>query len=283
MKQETYNGLRVGLIGFGKLLKILSARLVAEGFLAESGLYVSRRSQDKLGEVTQMFPGANALSSNSEVIRRAPVVLFGVRPQESASALDEMAGQFSADQLLVSPVAGLPLCRLLKTGAGSIVRVTLNVFAAFGMSPVYWTASQLTDEVREVLQGLFGSWGKAREVSEHLHSRLIVPVGCGPALHIRFAIAFRKALISHEVPEDLATEIVRDMAEVVARILRETDPDKWGEIISTVKTKKGLTAEMFRVLDERGFDQALAESIAAATHLALEMESEALDHKSARA
>jgi pyrroline-5-carboxylate reductase len=256
----------IGFIGAGQM-----ARALAQGFVAAKLLPGERIiAWDPVAEAGQAFVkavhGAALAASNVDVVMRANVVFFAVKPQSMGSVVGELAGRLGREKLCVSIAAGatLPkLCEGLKTDR--IVRVMPNTPALVGHgASAYALGPGATPADAELVAQLLSSVGRAIAVPEKLLDAVTGLSGSGPAFVFVVIEALSDGGVRMGLPRDvamaLAAQTVRGAAEMVL---------VGGEHPAVLKDKVaspgGTTIAGLSALEDRGLRGALIAAVEAAT------------------
>ncbi len=126
--------LTVGFLGAGKMASALARGFVQAGTVPARRVIASDVAEAARAAFAKAAPGAQVVSSNREVARRAQVLVLAVKPDQVGAVLDEIRPAVTSDHLLISIAAGVPLARLQAAlGEGArVVRVMPNTPALVG-------------------------------------------------------------------------------------------------------------------------------------------------------
>ena len=174
---------RVGFIGAGKMATALARGLVAAGFtsadqIVASDVYPAARQQ--FAEETR----SRAVETNAEVVAASQIVILAVKPQQMSSVLAELKGKVTAQHLVISIAAGVPL-KTLVAGLGEktrLVRVMPNTPCLVGASASgFAIGGAATKEDAALVEQLLSAVGVAVSVDEKLLDAVTGLSGSGPA------------------------------------------------------------------------------------------------------
>jgi len=197
-----------------------------------------------------------------------------VKPQIMTAVLDEIRPHLIRRHLVVSIAAGIPTARVERELGGRVrvVRAMPNTPALVGAGMtvvVRGAQATMADERRAA--ALFGGVGAVVRVrDEALMDAVTGLSGSGPAYVYRFA----EGLIAGGVAEGLAEPVARQLAyqtlKGAAAMLQETGQSP-EELRVMVSSPGGTTLAGLGELDARGFVDAVAGAVGAATRRGREL------------
>jgi pyrroline-5-carboxylate reductase len=259
------SNLRLGFLGAGKMATALARGFVQAGLASAQDVLAS----DPLEAARAAFSkesGAKATASNGEVVQFARVLVLAVKPDQADGVLAAMRGQFTAQHLLISIVAGVPIARLegaLPAGA-RVVRVMPNTPAVLGASASAFAVGQATQtEDAQLAQKLFSSVGVAYQVKESLLDAVTGLSGSGPAYAFLIIEALSEGGVAAGLPRDIATRLAAQTLLGSARMVLETGLHP-GALKDMVTSPGGTTIEGLHELEKAGVRGALISAVRAA-------------------
>lgn len=251
---------RIGIIGGnGWLGSAIASTAVAAGAVDPARLTLSGRSP--LSTFPDL-PGVHRTNSNAELAERSDVVILSVGPAQFADVRIEAAGK-----LVVSVMAGITAARIAdQTGATQVVRTIPNAAAAIGRSFTPWYATPpVSASSKALVQALFEACGEAAEVPEEAHIDYCVGMtGSGAA----FTALLAEAMIAHAagqgLPRAFAERAANGVVAGASQLLARPGADA-ARIVQEMIDYRGTTAAALLAMRERGFDEAVAAGLAAAS------------------
>ncbi|WP_294641353.1 pyrroline-5-carboxylate reductase dimerization domain-containing protein [uncultured Aureimonas sp.] len=257
---------RIGIIvGNGWLGSAIASAAVAAGAVDPARLTVSGRSD--LSTFPDL-PGVHRTNSNDELVERSDVVILSVGPAQFADVRIGAAGK-----LVVSVMAGIPAARIAeRTGAAQVVRAIPNAAAAIRRSFTPWFATApVSASGKTLVQALFKACGEAAEVPDEGHIDYCVGMtGSGAA----FPALLAEAMIAHAVadglPRDFAERAAKGVVAGASQLLAQPGADA-ARVVREMIDYRGTTAAALLAMRERGFDEAVAAGLAAASEKAAAM------------
>jgi len=218
-------------------------------------------------------------ASNADAVRAGDIVVLAVKPQMLPAVLPEVAAALSADALVVSIAAGVPLAVLERAlPNAAIVRSMPNTPALVGAGITAIAAgNRASEDDLADAESLLASVGYVVRVPEAQLDAVTGLSGSGPAYVFRMVEALidggEAAGLGREVAAQLAAQTVLG----AARLLRES-----GEAPTTLRARVtspgGTTEAGLAELEARGFHAALVAAVQRATERAHELGAQALDN-----
>jgi pyrroline-5-carboxylate reductase len=217
--------------------------------------------------------GGQLVASNQAVAAGANVLFLAVKPQQMADALAELRGHVTAEHLVISIAAGVPLATLAAgLGAGPrLVRVMPNTPCLVGAGASgYCLGPGATAADGELVGQLFSAVGLAFAVSESLLDAVTGLSGSGPAFVYLMIEALSDGGVRVGLPRDvalaLAAQTVRGAAEMVL-----TTGEHPAVLKDAVTSPGGTTIAGLAALESGGARSALIAAVEAATKRSAEL------------
>ncbi len=258
------NDMRLGIIGgSGWLGGALAESILRTGLVTPQNLCLSHRRA-----LPAKFPGAFWTTDNQFLADRSDVIVLSVRPEDWRSMAVNAEGR-----LLISVMAGIRLSSLSEHhNTQRVVRSLPNAAAEVGKSYTPWVATSAVGENdKAIIRAIFSACGAQDEVrSERDIDFLTGLTGSGPAFPALLASAMMKSAIDHGLPKHIALQAVNTVLVGAGRLLevRDTVPE---DVVNTFLSYRGTTAAAIETMRAAGFDQAVAQALAAAFEKSLKM------------
>jgi pyrroline-5-carboxylate reductase len=246
------------------------ATALAQGFI-RAGLVPARKilASDPVRAARASFAratGCSTTASNEEVVRFASVLILAVKPNQVASVLAEIRGDFTRDHLLISIAAGVPLAKLesgLPAGA-RLVRVMPNTPALVGSSATAFALNKSAGaDAATMAEKLFASIGMAFPVKEELLDAVTGLSGSGPAYVCVIIEALSDGGVAAGLPRDVATRLAAQTVLGSARMVLETGMHP-GALKDMVASPGGTTIEGLHELEKGKLRGTLINAVRAA-------------------
>ncbi len=263
----------LGFVGAGNMAGALVKGLLATKRYRSRDLWASDADARQLAKLSRAH-GVGRAPDNPTLVAESDIVVLAVKPQVMQHVLAEIRPCVTRRHLFVSIAAGIAT-RRLEEGLGGRVRVVRampNTPALVGEGVtvvVRGTYATAADERRAA--ELFGGVGDVVRVrDETLMDAVTGLSGSGPAYVYRFAEGLISGAVAEGLSEAVARRLTYQMLRGAAVMLQETGrPPE--ELRAMVSSPGGTTLAGLGALDERGFVEAVAAAIAAATRRGREL------------
>ena len=263
---------RVGFIGAGKMATALARGLVAAGFTSADQIVAS----DVYAAARQQFAAetkSRAVETNAEVVAASQIVILAVKPQQMSGVLAELKGKVTAQHLVISIAAGVPL-KTLVAGLGEttrLVRVMPNTPCLVGASASgFAIGGAATKEDAALVEQLLSAVGVAVSVDEKLLDAVTGLSGSGPAYVYQIIEALSDGGVRVGLPRDVATKLAAQTVLGAAKMVIETGEHP-GTLKDAVTSPGGTTIAGLHALERGGLRAALMNAVEAATNRSKEL------------
>jgi len=207
--------MRVGIVGAGVMAEAMIGGLLSDRAVARDALTASHPRRERRETLTQRY-GIQAVGSNAEAARDAEIVVLAVKPQMLGRVMRELGPKLSADQVVLSIVAGATISALSSGLAhAAVVRAMPNTPAQIRRGITVWTASPAcTARQRDLARAVLRALGEERQVDEEEFVAMATALsGTGPT----YLFAVMEALIDAGVHLGFPRELAHDL--VVATLI----------------------------------------------------------------
>ena len=263
---------RVGFIGAGKMATALARGLAAAGFTSADQIVAS----DVYPAARQQFAAetkSRAVDTNAEVVAASQIVILAVKPQQMSDVLVELKGKVTAQHLVISIAAGVPL-KTLVAGLGEktrLVRVMPNTPCLVGASASgFAIGGAATKEDAAMVEQLLSAVGVAVSVDEKLLDAVTGLSGSGPAYVYQIIEALSDGGVRVGLPRDVATKLAAQTVLGAAQMVIETGEHP-GTLKDAVTSPGGTTIAGLHALERGGLRAALMNAVEAATNRSKEL------------
>ena len=269
-------GKRLAFIGGGAMAEAMIRGLFDKHLVPPSHVLVTGPRRERRAELAKRF-GVKALASNIEAARAAHVVVVSVKPQVLPTVLRELHGQLTAEQLVISIVAGAPLA-VLRDGLdhAEIVRAMPNTPAQIGMGITAWTATTAVDrEQRDRAKAILGALGEEIEVEEETWVDMATALsGTGPTYVFLLMEALVDAGVHLGFSRRVAEQLVLRTVEGSAAFARQSERHL-AELRNMVTSPGGTSAAAIYELEKGTLRTVLSRAVYAAYRRTRELGAEA--------
>lgn len=261
---------RIAVIGAGIMGEALIAALISYG-VKPASICISEKRGERSDELVTRYGVASAdLSVN---VASADAVLLVVKPQDMASALNEIAGKVNQGALIISFAAGKTIDFIAEHLASKnpIIRVMPNTptLVGEGMAGIS-SNSYVTSREKNFVLGFLGATGAVVEVPEELQNAVTATSGSGPAYFFRFVEAMIAAAIELGLPQDVATKLTIQTIVGSAKLL-ETSGKSATTLRENVTSPNGTTAAALAEFNAADIDAIVKKAMSAAHKRAIEL------------
>ncbi len=265
----------VALIGAGNMAEALLGGLLGTGTVAPNRCIVTnRRDDERLARLARAW-GVRTTRDKAQLMRDAEVVILVVKPQDMREALAEIAPHASPRHLIVSIAAGISLDVIERVLDGvPAIRTMPNTSTAVNASATALCAGRWARaEHLAVARRLFEAVGRVAVVPEPLFDAVTGLSGSGPAYVYLLAEVMVEAGVRAGLDLDIARDLVTQTVLGAGKMLSESGQQP-AVLRARVTSPNGTTMAAMRVLEARGFAEAMHEAIERATARSRELRGE---------
>jgi len=265
----------IAFIGGGNMATSLIGGLVENGYPAAS-IRASDPVESGRQRLSQAF-GIVTSADNRAVCAGAAVVVLAVKPQILKGVAEDLAPSLTADQVLVSIAAGIPLTALSTwLGAGQpVVRCMPNTPALVhrGASGLY-ANPRVSEAQRDLVGEVFSAVGTCAWLDAEADIDAVTALsGSGPAYFFLLMEAMEKAGVALGLDPDTARRLTLQTALGAATMAAASDVDT-AELRRRVTSPGGTTERAILSFVEGGLPDLVHNAMAAASQRAKEMADE---------
>ena len=258
--------LTLGFLGAGKMATALARGFIQAGLTSPKQVMASDPNEAARAAFAKET-GARSASSNVEVAKFARTLLLAVKPDYVSAVLSEIRPHFTAEHLLISIAAGVPLAKLESAlgMAPRLIRVMPNTPALIGASATAFAPakSALPEDVT-LAQCLFSAVGLAFQLKESLLDAVTGLSGSGPAYVYLMIEGLSDGGVAAGLPRDVATRLAAQTLLGGARMVLETGLHP-GALKDMVTSPGGTTIEGLHELEKGKVRGTLISAVRAAT------------------
>lgn len=257
----------IGFFGAGKM---------AEGILSampkKKGVWMAEKVATRAEELKNRY-GVSVTDDVKVVAKKANLIFLAVRPQDMEVVAAEVKPLLTADQTLVSIVAGKTLAKLRKAFGPKVrlVRVMPNLAlrANAGMCAITATPKTPKSDVAAV-EKILGAAGATVVLKEKDFDAVTALSGSGPAYFAYMEQAMAEAGVKLGLKPAVARLLAEQTMYGTAKFLRESQMDL-ETFIQGVCTKGGTTAAGMVAMAGSDFKEIVAATLAGAAQRSKEL------------
>jgi pyrroline-5-carboxylate reductase len=263
---------KVAILGGGRIGEALLSGLLSSGWREKDEIAVSDRSGERVAELAERY-GVHATGANAEAIAGAGLIVVAVKPQDIDALLDEIGGDLTPEQTVVSVAAAIPTARIEKRIAPGVpvVRAMPNSPATVheGMAGIC-AGAHAGDEHLALADDALSHLGRVVRVPESWMDAITAVSGSGPAYFALLAEAMIEAGILLGLSREISTTLVVQTMFGTAKQLRDEGMHPV-ELRESVTSPGGTTIAAIRELEQAGVRAAFLNAIQAAMDRAREL------------
>ncbi|HET8686294.1 MAG TPA: pyrroline-5-carboxylate reductase [Methanosarcina sp.] len=268
----TVQNRKIGFIGAGKMGSALMQGIMKAGIVKPENLGASDVYEPFLNELKAKL-GINVSTDNSVIARASDILILAVKPQTLGSVLENLKAYITADKLIISIAAGVPLAtyeNALPDGT-RVVRVMPNIAAtvseaASGISP----GKNATPEDLKIALEIFSAVGTAVQVPESLMDAVTGLSGSGPAFIFPVIEAMADGAVLEGMDRKSALTLAAQTVLGAAKMVLETGLHP-GELKDMVTSPAGTTIQGVYALEEAGIRAAFIDAVIRASERSKEL------------
>lgn len=257
--------MRVGIVGAGKMAEAMLAAWIDTGVLSPDDVCVSDRSDERRRLMRRRYR-VKACAQNKPVVEASDLLVLAVKPQDLEAVLQEISAEIDSRHLVLSIAAGKRVGWLEeRIPSARVIRVMPNLAALVGEGmSVFCAGTRATREDRQTAVRLLASFGRAMELPEERLDVVTALSGSGPAFFAFFLAGMVSAAEEDGLDREAALVLAGQTMLGTARLLlkKEMDPQ---DLIASVRSARGTTAAGLEVLETKRVEEAVRDTIRAAT------------------
>lgn len=263
---------RVALIGCGVMGEAIAASLLRGELVTRDQLIGAEPYEERRQYLTEQY-GMRVVADNAEAADGADVVMLTIKPQSLDSVGAVLRGHLSAEQVVVSIIAGATLARLSDAlGHACLVRSMPNTPAQIGQGMTVWlTSPAVSEEQADVVACLLSALGKAVRVeSEEMIDMSTALSATGPAYIFLVMEALIDAGVHMGFPRRIAEDLVLQTMQGSVQFARESGLHP-AELRNMVTSPGGTTAAALYHMEKGSLRTVISRAVWAAYQRAVEL------------
>lgn len=264
--------MKTAFVGGGVMAEAILSRAIDNHLLDPSSIHVAEPVDERRAFIRTTYSVVTH-SSNRDAIHDADLIVLAIKPQQTVSVFNELAGLIHESQTCLSIVAGVPISKLREgLRHEKIIRVMPNTPAQIGEAMSVWTATpQVSDVARAGAADLLATLGHQREVSDESYIDMATAIsGSGPAYVFAFIEALVQAGINIGIPSGMALDLTLQTVYGAARLAKVTGDDP-AVLRERVTSPGGTTAAAMNALIASEFGAVIESAVRAAHRRAQEL------------
>jgi pyrroline-5-carboxylate reductase len=265
----------LAVIGAGNMGEAIIAGMLHANRIRPDQVVCADQSDERLAVMRERYGVHTA--TTVEAIAAAAVVLLAVKPQNVSELLTATGTTFTAEQTVVTIVAGVPISVYENAISApvSLIRAMPNTPAQLGVGVTALAAAPTASpSALVVAEEIFGSVGHVVVVNEEQLDAVTAVSGSGPAYVFLFAEALTDAGVTAGLDVETAQALAIATLHGSGVMLRESghDPATLREMVSS---PGGTTVAALASFGRDGFHDVVTRAVLAAKLRAAELAAQA--------
>ncbi|MEK6202225.1 MAG: pyrroline-5-carboxylate reductase [Desulfobulbaceae bacterium] len=264
---------QVGFIGGGQMGEALIRGIIQSGLYTADTILVAEPDSARRAYLTETYQ-IQAFDSGAPIWKSCTTVILAVKPQVMGSLLTAAQELISAEHLIISIAAGLPIsffeghlpgrqCKIIRVMPNTPALVLEGASALSGNTHV-------TPGEMSLAKSLFDAVGVAVILEEKYLDAVTGLSGSGPA----YVFTFIEGMIDAGIKTGLARGVAETLAiqTVLGSVKLMQESNKHPAVLRAMVTSPGgTTIEAQHVLERAGFKGIIMDAIEAATNRSIEL------------
>ena len=257
--------MKISFVGGGVMAEAILSGIVGAKVAPSSDICVGEPSENRRRHLEDTY-SIRTTSNNLEAVEGAGLTVLAVKPQTLPYVYPELSGNLSADNTVVSIVAGATMSRLSSgLGHAAIIRVMPNTPGQIGAGMTMWMASDAVpkdtvDTTREIVQTL----GKEIYTDDEKMIDMATALSAsGPAYVFLFIESLIDAGVYLGLARDVSWQLAIQTVLGSTQLVADTGIHP-AELKDMVTSPGGTTIEALRALEEGRFRALVLNAVNAA-------------------
>ncbi|MEW5978037.1 MAG: pyrroline-5-carboxylate reductase [Acidobacteriota bacterium] len=263
---------KLAVLGAGKMGEALIAGMLESGVMSRERLVATARNPSRIENLKEKYRIATT-QNNRKAVKGADLILIAVKPQAVRELVEEIRGELSQAQLVVSVAASVG-----TTFIERILGRPLPVVRAMPNTPCLLRAGMTAlcrgvyaqDEHLEEAERIFKSVGRTVLLEEKYMDAVTGLSASGPAFIYIIIESLAEAGVKVGLPRSVATELAAQMTFGAAKMVLETREHP-ALLKDNVTTPAGCTIDGILELEEGKLRVTLIKAVVKAAQRASEL------------
>ena len=237
--------MRVGIIGYGSMGKMLLWKFSEAAKIAKQDLFVSNRTESKLEEAKDIAQ----VVSNKELASSSDIVFVCVRPSDLKTVLEEIRDSINPDSMLVSLNGSVSFESIRKVIDIRTAKVIPSLTAEIGRSQTLVCFDEKVSD-KTALKDLLSCIGDVIEMPENEMGIGSELVSCMPGFIASIFDVICKSAEGHtSIPREQIVKMVLSTMSATGELMLQKEMS-FEDVVTRVATKGGITEESTKVVYE---------------------------------
>jgi len=257
--------MQLAFIGGGTMAEALLKGVLAANLASPNTIYIGEPREGRRQFLSGQY-GVHTDEDNQGAAAGADLVVLAIKPQDLTIVFQQLHGQLTPGQAVLSIVAGTRMANLSKgLDHHAIIRVMPNTPAQIGCGMSLWSCSTQVDQAhRNMAQSILATVGREIYVEDEKYLDMATALSAsGPAYVFLFIEALIDAGVYVGLPRDMARIMALQTVYGSTRLVMDTGKHP-AELKDMVVSPGGTTAEGLQVLEREGVPAAVVAAVNAA-------------------
>lgn len=260
----------IGFIGGGNMATAMIGGLIKGAIFSPENIVCYDPMEAQRGLLAQKY-GVNVQTSNKEVAEKSDYLVLAVKPYLYGKVLEEIKEDIKKTVIIISIAVGVGF-EDMKSILGEDVRVVRTqpstpAFVGESDSTICPDDLMTPEDIRDI-QDIFKSFGTVEIISEKLMEVVPGIASSAPAYTMLLIEAMADAGVLHGFPRDQAYRLSAQAVLGAAKLVLESEEHP-GKLKDQICTPGGTTIEAVRVLEAKGFRDAVISAVDACAQKSL--------------
>jgi pyrroline-5-carboxylate reductase len=266
------NQLRVAVLGAGKMGGILLQGFLKEQMFGPDQIVATVAHEDRASALSAQW-GVEVSTDNAAAVRKADVILLGVKPFQMPGLMEEIKPALTPKKLLISFAASVKTSAIEQAAGMDIpvIRAMPNTPSMLGAGIAALCRGKFVSEAQiELAARIFEAVGRTVIVDEKHMDAVTGLSASGPAYIYIILESLAEAGVKVGLPRDIATLLAAQTAFGAAKMVLETGYHP-ALLKDAVTTPAGCTIDGILELEEGGLRVTLIKAVMRAAQRAKEL------------
>ena len=270
MSQDNPNileGKTLAFLGAGNMAEAIIKGLTANRVMAPGRIMASDVSEARCRYMAETY-GIELLADNTDLVKRADVIVLAVKPQVTQEVLSAIAPHTGPSKLIISVVAGVCVERFaenLKKGTRIIRTIPNTPVTVMAGAIAIASDSEALPEDFAYTEAIFGTVSRTVRIDEKLMDAATGLSGSGPAFMFVMIEALSDGGVNAGLPRDVAQTLAAQTMMGAAKMFLESGLHP-GKLKDMVTSPGGTTIAGLHQMEQGGVRISLMNAVKAATN-----------------
>ncbi|MQF64663.1 pyrroline-5-carboxylate reductase [SAR202 cluster bacterium AC-409-J13_OGT_754m] len=264
--------MKLAFIGGGVMAQGLIKGVLDSSLAKPSDISVGEIDQQKCSELSKRY-GVMVDTNNTKVVENGELIILAVKPQNLSEVASQINGMLTADQTVISVIAGARISTLVELlGHQPVIRVMPNTPAQIGKGMILWMCSKkVKSEVAKKTQSMLKTLGVEIQIHDEQYLDMATALSAsGPAYVFTFIEALVDAGVFIGLPRHMAKELTLQTVLGSTQLAIESGKHT-AELRDMVASPGGTTVEALLALEEGEFRSTVMNAVIAAYEKSLSL------------